>query len=225
LDRALLIGLLQLHDGCITITGIAQSAHILGVDRVRQPVFMDACTMVRQGWFAHVWSAWLVSSGFTERPISRAALRALSGVSERNQRELERRAGVKNIANYAIDMNQKADNVPGIREFKHAGAFAYGENIAWRLPNSRNVQNIKAAPKGATRRINRQLAALRYGLVESVEQDPSMVRLYCKTDKQVKNTMTRIRQLGRKGKDDLPDMVYLFDGKGRGFGMYAAIAA
>ena len=36
------------------------------------------------------------------------------GGSERNQRELERRAAVVNRANYAIDANLPADNLAGV---------------------------------------------------------------------------------------------------------------
>jgi len=226
LDRATMTGLLSRRDENIRITGIAQAAALLGVARIRRPVYQDIGALVRQGWFAQVWAAWLACHGFTDRPISRAKLRELSGVSERNQRDLERRADVVNLPNYAIDDSLPADNLAGIRDFHHPGAFKYKNVTAWRLPNSREIKNINQAAKGSTRRTNKRLAALHYGLVEKVGRD--LVRLYCKKDQQLKSTTKKIRKLDSKGRGNLPEILYLFDkkaSKSRGFGIYAAITA
>ena len=223
LDRADLIGLLSRHGEYIRITGIARAAALLGVDRIRRPVYLDIGALVRPGWFSQVWAAWLKVNGFTDQPISRAALRELSGVSERNQRELERRAAVVNRANYAIDANLPADNLAGIRDFNHPGAFRYKNVIAWRLPNSREVnQDVDIAAKGSTRRTNKRLASWLSDLSNSVGR--ASVRLYNQNDKQLDKTTNKIRRLGCKGADDLPDQVYLLDGPGHRFGMYAVIA-
>jgi len=226
LDGAIRAGLLSRGDEKIRITGIALSAGLLGLNKIRRPVYLDIGALIRPGWFSQVWAAWLKVYKLTGRPISRAKQRELSGVSERNQRELERRAGVVNRANYAIDANLSADNLAGVREYKnHPGAFAYGYKkkvIAFRLPNSREVnQNVNLAAKGSTRRTNKRLASLLPDLLTTVGR--ASVRLYCKTDKQLKETQNKIRRFGRKGIDDLPDQVYLFDGPGHRFGKYAVI--
>lgn len=221
LKRAELIGLLRRQGEYILITGIARAADLLGVDRINRPVFMNTGSLVRKGWFSYAWAAWLVSHNFTDRPVSRALLREMSGVSERNQRELERRADVKNIANYAVDTEWKADDLQGIRENQRQGAFAYKDFIGWRLPNSRQIEGIKAAPKGSTRRINRRLAAGKVDSLNTVERDP-MVRLYCQNDKQFDKTIQKIRRLKNKVTDDLPLIVYLFGSNPHGFGLYSA---
>jgi len=222
LDGAILTGLLSRRDKNIQITGIARAAAILGVDRIRRPIYLDIGALVRSGWFSQVWAAWLKVNEFTDRPISRAKLRELSGVSERNQRDLERRADVVNLPNYAIDDNLPADNLAGIRDFHHPGAFRYKKVVAWRLPNSRKVnQDVNIAAKGSTRRTNKRLASWLSNSSNSVGRD--LVRLYCNTDKQLKNVTNKIRRLGRKGKDVLPDQVYLFDGPGHRFGIYAVV--
>jgi len=220
LNGAILAGLLSKHGDNIRIAGMARAVLLIGLEKIKQPVYINIGALVRPGWFPQVWAAWLKVNGFTDRPISRAKLRELSGVSERNQRELERLAGVVNRANYAIDENLPADNLAGARDFHHPGAFRYKNVIAWRLPNSREVnQDVKIAAKGSTRRTNKRLAFLLSNSSNKAGRD--LVRLYNQNDKQLKNTKNKIRRLGRKGADDLPDQVYFYNGPGHSFGMYA----
>jgi len=208
LIRAQAIGLLTRQGINLKITGQAQAAVIVGLERVGDPGYIPVKALINKGWIAEVWAAWIRCKGLEKRPISRAAMRGMSGVIERSQRNYERLAKVINRPNYAVDKRRKGGGwVEYIRENEKRGAFAIGkaEVLAWRLPNSRAVgDNTERRGHGRTRRVNAQIADL---LVNSGQDPQAIARLYCQCDKQVDKAQKKIKRLGRKG-IKTPDWLY-----------------
>jgi len=221
LDHAFQLGLLEKNDRNIKIASIAKTAHILGVDHLSGAVQLKPVMLVKKGWTSWAWAGWLKIRNFTDRPISRATLRKLSGICERHQLELEKKSRVFNRHNYAIDYNRGADQLAGIRDYERQDAFVYQGHIAWRLPNSKEIKNIQVSKKGATRRNNNQLAALK-GRAIKTQRDP-FIRIYNDTDKQFKQSLKTIRRLSGKGHDNLPNTLYCLESVVYGNGEYAVI--
>ncbi len=206
LSRALKIGLLERQGKYLKLAGYARAAVIVGVKRVKRPAYISLGKFINNGWLAWVWAAWIKSNKLEGRPISRKALRIMSGVPERTQREYEKKAGVYNQSNYAKDLTRSPDQIGDIALFERSGVFLYQGQITWRLPNSREVRDIEEAPKGRIRRINSRLK----DLYNNGGRDPqaAYVRVYCQSDKQLDMTQKTIRRLGNKDVDGLPDWIY-----------------
>ena len=208
LARALHIKLLERQGENLKLAGIARAAVILGVEYIEQPVDMPLDKLIKKGWLSWVWGAWLLCNGFT-RPISRAALRDLSGVPERNQRDYENRAGVINHANYAKHKGANTkETFYHLKIEKGRPVFDHEGQTLERLPNSREIKNkhIQTAPKGRTRRVNSQLQ----DLLNIGGRDPkqTITRRYCQGEKQTGAALKRIMNLKNKGAHGLPDYVY-----------------
>jgi len=214
LHRALAIGLLERKDKNIKIAGLVRAAAIVGAEHVKRPVFIELGKLIKKRWLAWVYAVWLANNKLTNRPISRATIKALSGICPRSQLEYERQAGIINHANYAKDTTRPGlqGMVDHINEFERdrikSKAFLNVSEICWRLPNSREVndQDITLAPKGRTRRVNSQLK----DLLNIGGQDPknTITRLYCQGDKQTKATLKHIAKQDIKGVPGLPEWVY-----------------
>jgi len=189
--------------------GLARAAVILGVEHVKRPVNMPLDKFVKKGWLAWVWAGWLLIQGHLDKPISRAALRDLSGIPERTQLEYEKKAGVINHHNFA-----KHEGINTIEQFydlsiiKGRPIFDYQGQVLERLPNSRELGNehIQAAPKGRTRRANSRLK----DLLNTGGQDhkQTITRRYCQGEKQAEAVLKRITNLKNKGAHSLPGWIY-----------------
>lgn len=209
LARALHIKLLERSGDNLILTGYARAAVILGVDHVGRPVNIPLEKLIKRGWLSYVWASWLLSHGFTDKPISRAALRDLSGVPERNQIEYERKAGVINHSNYA-----KHEGVDTKEDFYHLAiekgrpVFDHEGQTLERLPNSREIENehIRTAPKGRTRRVNSLLKDLSVNGGRDPKQ--TITRKYCRGEKQAEQARKKIGRMANQGIRGLPDFIY-----------------
>jgi hypothetical protein len=126
-------------------TSLAKAASTFNVvdpgERIRLPVK----DVVVRGWKS---SAWVGALTRFTGPVSRAALRATTGVNPRSQRNYEQRfkarsSGLNVLPNYALDGQYSAHDLNGYREFRRKYAFvvrvAGSEQIAYRLPNTYQV--------------------------------------------------------------------------------------
>jgi len=209
LSGSLAIGLLLRHKKNLQIIGLAKGAAILGVSHLKRPVKIQLDQFIGKGWLAWVWRGWLENNNLLGKPISRAALRGMSGIPERNQRDYEKLARVYNQANYA--KHEGANSKEAIYDLlinKGRPVFDYQGQTLERLPNSRetNDQSITLAPEGRTVRANSQLK----DLLNIGGRDPkqTITRLYCQGDKQKETILKRIMNLKNKGALGLPGWIY-----------------
>lgn len=210
LSRALHIGLLRREGKNIKLVGLARAAAILGVNQIKRPMYIELEKLITNGWLPWVWRSWLEVHKLTGKPISRAALKDLSGIPERTQIEYEKQAGVINHANYAIhDQNKTKEEFYNLKIEKGRPVFVgFNNQTLERLPNSREVkdQKITLAPKGRTRRANSQLNDLLN--IAGRDHKQTITRRYCQGEKQTNQALKKINDLANKGAHGLPVFVY-----------------
>lgn len=144
---AVQLGLLRKARGGAKLlyASLAGAASTFGVADPGQRVLVTARELAARGWKQ---AAWVGALARFTGPVSRAALRAVTGVDPRSQRNYERRykaraEGLRVLANYAVDGLHDAASIDGYREFRRKYAFvvrtAGSEQIAYRLPNTYQV--------------------------------------------------------------------------------------
>jgi hypothetical protein len=162
----------------IWLRSTAKVAARLGVERVRgRPVVLPLAVLTGSiGDFrAHLYAAFhsgrdSTGSAGGERPVSRATMSQVSGVSRRTQQAYEKRAGVEVRPNYALGERmetaamqercwQKGTAVFPFRDVKGKRGRPGGEYSAWQMPNSYEGPH-QTRPKSHNRRLNRKLADL-----------------------------------------------------------------
>jgi len=212
LIQALHIKLLEHVGDNLKLAGLARAAVILGTKDIKGPAYIPVDLFIKKGWLSWVWRSWLevhkllkTERQKLEKPISRMALRELSGISERAQVDYEKKAGVINHAQYAKDTTRPG--TPGmvdyINEFERAGkskAFLNAGEITWRIPNTRETNNKKTelAPKGRSGRANRQLHDLLN--ISGRDHKLAKARLYNRGEKQTRASLKKnVRQKNRGG--------------------------
>ena len=212
LARALHIGIIQRQNTNLKLAGYAAAGVIVGCDRIGRGEYIPLEKFIKKGWLGYVWAAWLKSHKLEDRPISRRTMRELSGIAERTQRLYDKQAGIKIQANYAKDTTIPGSKgmVEYINEYGRdkirSKAFLNNGGITWRLPNNYKTKHIEEAPKGRLGRINSQLK----DLLNNGGQDPKdslFIRIYCKSDKQIKGSQKNIRKLGNKD-IEVPEYIY-----------------
>jgi hypothetical protein len=200
-----------------------RAAEIAGHDQpLTRAQYLKIGRFIKRGWLAWSFAAWIKSHRLENKQISRKAIRDLSGIPERNQRIYTKQAGIETQAHYAKDPTlpgtQEAVNY--VNEYERgkikSKAFLNNEQITWRRPNSYETKDIQEAPKGRLSRINRQLKDLLNNGGRDLEDRP-IIRENCKSYKQIKASLRRIRDLSNQGRDNLPDLLYLEDKKHSGF--------
>ena len=174
---------------------------IAGCPAIERPAEIEIDKFINAGWLSFGWAGFLTNH---EGIIARATLQELSGgVPERTQRYRERRAGVKNHANYASFGKVKDHPEQAYSVYGEQGYYQQAGEIRRRLPNSRTVPEcVQQANKGRLKWINRTLAALS---CDTAFRNVSVYRLYSDSYKQTK----RIKQQDRKQDDrNKPDQIY-----------------
>ncbi len=161
----------------------AKAAAALGVDRLTgRPVSLPVAVLlgpigeVRAHLYASFHAGRRKGSGGRDmaitphKPIARATLEQLSGITPQGQRLYEQRAGVDVRSNYAVG-EQSTPQRYQERAWKQGGGVFQlvdhngrqgrkgGTYLAWQLPNSYHT-TYRQRPKGQQKRINRQLADL-----------------------------------------------------------------
>jgi hypothetical protein len=163
----------------IWLASAVQVAYRLGVARLSgRPlalpvtVLLQPIGLLRAHLYASFHSSRMGRDGTEGKPISRAALTAVAGVSRRTQHAYERRAGVRVRANIAIGPRLNSDQVETAVWRQGQAAFIWtdreGEQgtpgqqyLAWRLPNSYRGPHHRLS-RGRQRQRNRQLVDLRH---------------------------------------------------------------
>jgi hypothetical protein len=108
--------------------------------------------------------------GELQKPIARATLEQLSGITPQGQRLYEERAGVTVHRNYAVGEHSTPERHQERAWQQGRGVFQLVDHngrqgrkgsayLAWQLPNSYHT-TYRQRPKGQQKRINRQLADL-----------------------------------------------------------------
>lgn len=210
LARALQIGLMTRRDEYLDLKRWARVYAILGVFSIyKRAELIPLNTLTKRGWLAWVWAAYCKK--FEGRPISQAALRQLTEVPERAQRNYERLAGVVNTRQIALDGSRRPDQLTGIREHERPGAFAYtaGDCIAWGLPNSRQVNGVEHSNKGRSRKIQKELSRSC-----NKARDDQLYKVFYSSEKALKQGLNKLKRLGING-FTLPPWVYIQAGNTR----------
>ena len=154
----------------IWLRGAARVAAGLGLARLDgRPIALPVQALSNIGEFkAAVYAAWH-GGRKSENPISRQAIKELTGIPERTQRHYDRLSGTKRITNYATgerNNEQTAERAAWehgraafvLTDYKGKQGRKGGRYNAWRLPNSYQIK-LERANKGRQRKINAKLAA------------------------------------------------------------------
>jgi hypothetical protein len=155
----------------IWLNGAHKIAHKIGLARLQgHPVDLPVQALL--GGIQAVRAAFYATfhAGRESRPISRAALRDLSGIAARTQLEYDRVARVKSSANFAVGDRYTTEAFQELAWRHGRGVFRFvdmkgrqggpgGAYVAWTLPNSyRTAYQCRSI--GSKKRINRKLADL-----------------------------------------------------------------
>ena len=196
------LGLFWRAGKLIKLASWKKAGELAGCKKLDNPVKIEVDQFIGAGWVSFVWAGFIKNH---EGIIARATLQELSGgVPERTQRYRERRAGVRNHANYASFGKVKDHPEQAISLYGEPGHYQQAGEIRRRLPNSRTVPEcIQQAKKGRIKKVNQELAEL--FLCDATSSNCGVYRLYSDNAKQTK----RIRQQDRKQDDrNRPDQIY-----------------
>lgn len=135
--------------------GLCRVARLLGVDYLSNPREVPLSAFIgRKGKRAQLYSSFHKPVGFRKaKPISRASLVAITGVSRRSQIRYDKVAGNKRVANFAFHDDGKGGFVP-ILESRPGKTKEY-----LTVRRLGNIYHSKAmiAPRGMVERVNDQL--------------------------------------------------------------------
>lgn len=202
------LGLFQQVGELIKLASWAKASKLAGCKKLDNPVDLELDKFIGTGWKDFIWACFIKNH---EGITARATLTELSGgVPERTQRYRERRAGVKNQANYASYGKAKDNPDKAIGVYGEPGYYQKAGEIRRRLPNSRTVPEcVQKANKGRKKKVNKALAEL--FISDATSSNNRVYRLYSDSAKQTK----RIKQQDRK-QDDLsrPAIIYERTNKG-----------
>jgi len=196
------LGLFRRAGKLIKLASWKKAGELAGCKKLDNPVKIELDNFIGAGWASFVWAGFIKNH---EGIIARATLQELSGgVPERTQRYRERRAGVRNHANYASFGKVKDHPEQAISLYGEPGHYQQAGEIRRRLPNSRTVPEcVEQAKKGRIKKVNQALAEL--FICDATSSNAKVYRLYSDNAKQTK----RIRQQDRKQDDrNRPDKIY-----------------
>lgn len=188
LRDAINFGLLREHDDFYYLAGLAPGALALGCQQIGKPATLAASELVRSGWRAHVWSAYLAT--LNGRPMSQEAKQAVTGIDPRTQRNYQAALPGEARRNYA-ETDLPGDHAEGLQEHSRESAFV-GRNgrVIYRLPDQRMVPEFiaQAQPKGRSRKAQKLI-----NLSFSEKRDPGFVmRLFHETHRGVEAAIRKI---------------------------------
>jgi len=195
------LGLFQQAGKLIKLASWKKAGKLAGCPAIERPANIELDKFIGDGWLSYIWAGFLTNH---EGIIARATLQELSGgVPERTQRYRERRAGVKNHANYASFGKVKDHPEQAVSLYGEQGYYQQAGEIRRRLPNSRTVPEcVQQANKGGIKRINQWLAEFSCDITSS---NHKVFRLYSNDYKQTKS----IKRTDRKSDDrNRPDQIY-----------------
>ena len=205
ISEAVKIGLLSLLVGRKGITyykiaSWAEGAKIAGLDHVGKSVTIPLEMYLSGSWMRYIWTSYRLQVGGRDekvaklsrdhngeavltvierkaKPISRATLTEISGVSRRAQQYREKKAGVEQVENYLIGRRGMGYQPYG-HDKEHPEHHVHCGEERLRLPNSVKVQYVikLSESNSRTRRINKALKALRQS--DAIAEGKHYQRLY-----------------------------------------------
>lgn len=185
------------------LVGVGRIARPLGCTTVgSRPVDIPVDLLIVEDCIAYVWAAFLATLP-PDRPISRAAMRDITGIPERSQLRYEAECNIRVTPNYAVTTLPE-EYLPGVQEFEIGHAFILRDPdtgkrvVAWRLPNSYLVltPGIRTRRRGSTSRINREL---KHSLSANVSRERDMVRAYHNSEASRKAAVSMMRRKDIRG--------------------------
>lgn len=189
LRDAITIGLVREAGEYYYLAGLARAAIILGCDHIGRPAVISPVDLMRSGWRAVVWSAYLLT--LDGRPISQEKKAILTGIDPRTQRNYQRSSPGEVRRNYA-KTDIPGDHVDGLRDHGKPSAFVGRDGrIVYRLPDIRLVSGVaKLTSKGRSRKAQRVINSR----VIVARDQGSLVRLFHESTKGVKAALRQLSQ-------------------------------
>ena len=194
------------------ITSEKKAALILGVKHVESHrVEIKIKHVLGKNWNAYLWAA--QQACITSGPISRVKLQQITGKDRQRQRRAEKKVGMKYTKNYARTQ-YSGDAVTGLIENTGDPYFKVlnkqsGKWEAWRrTPDIRVCDEVKLVGCGNSRNIRAALANSAIISYSNDRQGLSVFRLFCENDKQLNDTLRKIKKASIHG-ERIPREVYL----------------
>jgi hypothetical protein len=198
-NHDLLIDIQKGDDWYFILPAAGRAGLALGMDTIgNRKAILPAAALIGKGWKARVTSAW--EDG---KQISREQIQKSINIPVSTQRLRDSQAGTLRTRNYSKS-EMKADKLSGIKEHtNHKAPFILRDGfIAWRLPDTRFSSCASKGSKGRARKANRfirnakpqkGLSIMRRALTDGAERR-EWVRLFNKSDSQLKQTVRKIAQ-------------------------------
>lgn len=169
------------------VAGLVAGAQALGVDRIGRPAVVPLKAFTARGWRAHVWAAYLVTTG--ARPISQKTKEKLTGVKPCTQRNYQAARPVDVRKNYART-NRGPGHLTGLIEVCQKAAFVGDDRrVYYRLPDGITVPDhlAKQTRRGRSHKAQKRLNMSFY----AERQKINAVRLFSDTAQGAKNAKTK----------------------------------
>lgn len=190
LEQAVEIGLIHEHKEYYYITGLARAALILGCNYLGNAATVEVEALVRKGWRAYLWSAYLVT--LNNRLVSQEKKAELTGVRTRTQRNYQ--ASVPGTArqNY-VDRGQAiAGKSKYMNEECGIHTFENRRRVVQRLPDIRTVplDVSKQAKRGRSRKAQKKVNS---SLLN--ERGSRPIKLFCETRHSLKRALKAVEKM------------------------------
>lgn len=175
-----------------SLVSLARAAILAGCEAVGKPASLASDGLIKPGWRALVWGAYL--STLHERPISQKVKAALTGVDERTQRNYQAAAPGEARRNFAFT-RLLPEQIDGAREVRGHHFLAAGEHVLQRLPDIRlSPEFVTPGCRGRSRKAQKVINANKNGLSIQGRAKGIYLRLFCDSPKQTKATQRQIRR-------------------------------
>jgi len=212
LEAALILGLFVASKDRLARAGEAKviertqgESDIVVTFKTGPAVFIGDRALVSKGWRAAIWKEYYATT--KGKPISRAIMQDITGVSPTAQLALEKQAGIAEPKkgegkpdykkrNYAIIQLSAKKFLPLFQQAGGRKYFAFTvrgmryAQIAYRLPNSYHVET-ELPKKGRSRKINSELKQLRV-VTSPAAKGRVSGRIYCDSTKQAATSKREI---------------------------------
>ncbi len=216
---ALELGLIRAGGDYYYLAGLAGGAVALGCMQIGAPAKVAAVDLLRSGWRAVVWGAYIAT--LHGRPISQDKKYELTGVDPRTQRNYQASVPGGHRRNYART-NTPGDHCAGLKDNGRPGAFVGRDGkIVDRLPDIRTTPGSVAqlANRDRSRKAQKKINFL---FIVEREQD-QILRLFHDTAKGVKAALRRIARADLSPSES-PGEVYELIRAGRSVNLWRPVA-
>lgn len=193
------------------LVNLARAAQLAGASSIGYPSTIGAAPLVRHGWRAYVWSAYLASIG-EERVISQNKKCELTGIDPRTQRNYQAAIPGKARHNYAVT-HFKPAHIAGLQEVRGYTLFRTEQGqVFQRLPDNRIVPIFisRSLPRGRSKKAQRALNCS----LQVERANDKVFKLFFESPKQAEQA---IRNMGKQDIPpwERPEALYSLDYAGR----------